>query len=203
LGIHNCIEKRTPGAHCLGAAEEERLRSRSQAPLESIPMKKFPSRMVSVPESGEPIFQGIAIYPARVIIGPGMYQLGIIDILQEWDLNKKCEQILKRLFRGHCLDYVGLSAVEPKYYCTRFKNAILDKVFDVDETLDVLEAEAKRDYNRIVEEKMNRSRDNSKQNGYTDDHSGRIDLSVVGENGDKDSKHDDGDPSAHGDSVDG
>jgi len=87
------------------------------------------------------------VYPARVVVGPGMYQLGLIDLLQEWDWNKKGEQCLKRIFRGHCIDYDQLSAVEPIVYCKRFKEDVLGRIFDLGEGIELtkLEEEASHD----------------------------------------------------------
>lgn len=61
------------------------------------------------------------VIPASVIVGPGIYHLGIIDMLQKWNWKKKSEQYLKRVFGCHCADYEFLSAVEPESYKERFK----------------------------------------------------------------------------------
>ena len=55
---------------------------------------------------------------ARVIEGPGIYYLGIIDVLQEWDLSKKLERWAKVHLRMKDRD--GISCVEPVYYRKRF-----------------------------------------------------------------------------------
>jgi len=47
-----------------------------------------------------------------------LYFLGVIDILQEWNLNKKSERYLKII--GKCKDGDGLSAIEPDLYAERF-----------------------------------------------------------------------------------
>jgi len=55
---------------------------------------------------------------ARVIEGPGIYYLGIIDVLQEWDTSKKLERLAKVYLR--CKSGDGISCVEPVYYRKRF-----------------------------------------------------------------------------------
>ena len=55
---------------------------------------------------------------ARVIEGPGIYYLGIIDVLQEWNTMKKLERMAKVYLR--CKNQDGISCVEPNYYRKRF-----------------------------------------------------------------------------------
>jgi len=55
---------------------------------------------------------------ARVTEGPGIYYLGIIDMLQEWNFKKKGERCLKTTFLRK--DGDGLSAIEPNKYQERF-----------------------------------------------------------------------------------
>lgn len=50
--------------------------------------------------------------------------LGIIDILQDYNLRKKIEHASKSLF----LDPMAISVVEPKFYASRFID-FLEKVF--------------------------------------------------------------------------
>lgn len=60
---------------------------------------------------------------ADIVTGPGDFYIGIIDILQEWNLQKKFEHWFKVLFR--CADGPGLSAVPAAYYKRRFmQNAV-------------------------------------------------------------------------------
>jgi len=55
---------------------------------------------------------------ARVTEGPGIYYLGIIDMLQEWNFKKKGERCLKTTFLRK--DPEGISAIEPISYQKRF-----------------------------------------------------------------------------------
>ncbi|ETO21262.1 G-protein-coupled receptor family protein, partial [Reticulomyxa filosa] len=55
---------------------------------------------------------------ARVIEGPGIYFVGIIDMLQKWNTEKKVESLFKAYCR--CKDKNGISAVDPKFYRKRF-----------------------------------------------------------------------------------
>lgn len=60
---------------------------------------------------------------ADIVTGPGDFYIGIIDILQDWNLRKQLEHWFKVLFR--CADGPGLSAVPAAYYKKRFmQNAV-------------------------------------------------------------------------------
>lgn len=62
---------------------------------------------------------------ARLVEGPGTYYIGIIDVLQEWNLKKKVERFLKMNLKRY--DGDGLSAIEPIQYSERFwRGAVLD-----------------------------------------------------------------------------
>ena len=67
--------------------------------------------------------------------GPGRYYFRIIDILQEWNLKKKMERLLKIVFKRY--DPQGLSAMEPRAYQDRFMKNVVYDVFDgVDDDMD-------------------------------------------------------------------
>jgi hypothetical protein len=76
---------------------------------------------------------------AAVCQGPGIYYVGIIDILQQWNLAKKLERILK----GYILrkDPNGISCVPPEQYQKRFMNkmheiTVSDRDFFHEEQID-------------------------------------------------------------------
>jgi len=71
-------------------------------------------------------------FPSRVVVGPGIYKIGIIDILQRWNINKRMEQWAKMIFKCHCHDWEDISAVEPGIYARRFIT-MLGKVFELDD----------------------------------------------------------------------
>ncbi|OWZ09871.1 Phosphatidylinositol-4-phosphate-5-kinase [Phytophthora megakarya] len=55
---------------------------------------------------------------AEVVIGPGFYYIGVIDMLQTWNWSKRCERFMKTvIFRK---DPDGISAMPPKPYRDRF-----------------------------------------------------------------------------------
>jgi 1-phosphatidylinositol-4-phosphate 5-kinase len=56
--------------------------------------------------------------PAHIIEGPGIYFMGIIDILQKWTWSKKVERCFKLTLR--CQESSGISAVSPTPYRQRF-----------------------------------------------------------------------------------
>lgn len=57
------------------------------------------------------------VHDSVYVEGPGRYVCGVIDMLQEWDLNKKAERFVKGL-RGK--DRNGVSCVPPVQYQQRF-----------------------------------------------------------------------------------
>jgi len=92
-------------------------------PLTSAQSPLFPTSPSSLTE------QGPRPLRARVIMGPGIYHLGIIDMLQTWDWRKKGEQWLYRIL-GHWSDYKEMSAVEPNWYGDRFMG-MLERVIEL------------------------------------------------------------------------
>ena len=60
--------------------------------------------------------------PARIAQGPATYTLGIIDMLQEWDLGKRAEACCK--VRCKCQSRRGISAVAPSEYQERFMDHV-------------------------------------------------------------------------------
>ena len=57
-------------------------------------------------------------YQTRMIEGPGFYIFGIIDILQEYNVEKKIERFFKVFVK--CVDGYGISCIEPSMYRKRF-----------------------------------------------------------------------------------
>jgi len=59
--------------------------------------------------------------------GMFMYQFGIIDYLQDWNINKMCEHYAKTLILRKNAE--GVSAVEPQLYSKRFYEFMSENVF--------------------------------------------------------------------------
>jgi hypothetical protein len=60
-----------------------------------------------------------------------VYYIGIIDLLQTWTLTKRVERLLKLTLCCRCgPSAMGMSAVEPKAYATRFLRMV-EKIVDV------------------------------------------------------------------------
>jgi len=59
--------------------------------------------------------------------GASTYYVGMIDLLQRWNLKKKVEYYLKTLVLGR--DKEGISAIDPAKYCQRFINRVTKKLF--------------------------------------------------------------------------
>jgi 1-phosphatidylinositol-4-phosphate 5-kinase len=80
-------------------------------------------------EDGEkrPFFQSyFGGMSAVEVEGPGIYYLGIVDILQKWDYKKYLEHFVKVVFM--CRSASGLSAISPEHYARRFKKRVVDRV---------------------------------------------------------------------------
>lgn len=59
--------------------------------------------------------------------GAATYYVGMIDLLQRWDIGKKVEYWFKTLVLGW--DKEGVSAIDPQKYCSRFVNRVTKKLF--------------------------------------------------------------------------
>merc|ERR1712129_275422 len=57
-------------------------------------------------------------YQSRMIEGPGFYVFGIIDVLQDYNWEKKIERFFKVFLQ--CVDGYGISCIEPTLYRKRF-----------------------------------------------------------------------------------
>ncbi|CAK4081343.1 unnamed protein product [Aphanomyces euteiches] len=67
-----------------------------------------------------------AMRAAEVVVGPGYFYIGMIDILQTWTLEKRLEGFIKTFFMRK--DAAGISAMPPKPYRDRFHKK-LDEIF--------------------------------------------------------------------------
>lgn len=91
---------------------------------------------------GLPTSTGLCEFNASVVVGPGRYYIGIIDVLQRWDWWKRLDRAYKLFMQGHartlpcrggccgralrrsCLDHPGISTVTPEYYYHRFSDMV-------------------------------------------------------------------------------
>merc|ERR1712233_213130 len=69
-------------------------------------------------ESGDSQSQHTEILDAMMVVGPGRYVIGVIDMLQKYNLSKKSERCIKAFCL--CKDKNGISCVPPKEYRERF-----------------------------------------------------------------------------------
>ncbi|KAH8061199.1 translation initiation factor IF-2 [Aureococcus anophagefferens] len=77
---------------------------------------------VDEPRAGDSLASKACTVPARIAQGPATYTLGIIDMLQEWDLGKRAEACCK--VRCKCQSRRGISAVAPSEYQERFMDHV-------------------------------------------------------------------------------
>jgi len=146
LGIHNCWVNRQPGPHCpayvprhrkysipkpqnleVAAPEAER---KTDFPLDvlvplSVAEANFRAEVASVSDASSSLPP--SVWTAHIIVGPGMYYMGIIDILQSWTLMKRLELQWKRLI--YCHDRTGFSVQPPAFYGHRFLKKMAE-IFD-------------------------------------------------------------------------
>lgn len=65
---------------------------------------------------------------AAVVEGPGIYYMGIIDVLQRWTLAKRIENFVKT--RVMMRPIGGVSAIEPDAYAARFRSRVLGQLIE-------------------------------------------------------------------------
>jgi len=69
------------------------------------------------------------ILQARVVVGPGLYYVGVVDTLQTWSMRKRLERLLKVWCWGPGRrDPNGLSCMEPHAYAKRFRRRVREVV---------------------------------------------------------------------------
>ena len=66
-------------------------------------------------------------YTARAVVAPSHYYVAIVDVLQEWSLSKRLEQLVRVWLLGQCAE--GISCAPPDAYAARFQSKI-GSVFD-------------------------------------------------------------------------
>lgn len=64
----------------------------------------------------------------HVIEGPGVFYIGIIDLLQTWTWGKRLERFAKVFLRRQSGD--GISAVEPERYFRRFQQRVIKEIIE-------------------------------------------------------------------------
>nr|CCA15012.1 phosphatidylinositol4phosphate5kinase (PIPKD6/GPCRPIPK) putative [Albugo laibachii Nc14] len=60
----------------------------------------------------------MCLHMSEVVVGPGFYYIGVIDILQTWNFEKRLERFVKSVILRKDAD--GISAIQPKAYRNRF-----------------------------------------------------------------------------------
>lgn len=60
----------------------------------------------------------MCLHMSEVVVGPGFYYIGVIDILQTWNFEKRLERFIKSVILRKDAD--GISAIQPKAYRNRF-----------------------------------------------------------------------------------
>jgi 1-phosphatidylinositol-4-phosphate 5-kinase len=150
LGVHSCFQPTSTRSHCHGLKDMHQLERVSQSELQkqannalmgnpstsSVPFRRSNSLRRGLLNNNQYLggfrlessegtqLEHINPFPdgvrADVIVGPGIYFMGIIDILQAWTWQKWFERAAKILFKFHCEDADDISAVEPEFYSARF-----------------------------------------------------------------------------------
>lgn len=87
------------------------------------------------------VLLAVASSPLQAIVeGPGVFFLGIIDILQDWSLSKRAERWVKSLLL--CQDAAGISVMPPAQYADRFLRRVVGQLIDGGKEGDALAAAA-------------------------------------------------------------
>lgn len=60
--------------------------------------------------------------PARAVVAPSIYYLGVVDILQTWSMGKRLERFVKVNFKRQRAD--GISCIAPETYKIRFQKKV-------------------------------------------------------------------------------
>jgi len=66
-------------------------------------------------------------FPARAVVAPSHYYVAIVDVLQDWSLSKRLEQLVRVWLLGQPAE--GISCAPPDVYAARFQSKI-GSVFD-------------------------------------------------------------------------
>jgi len=93
--------------------------------VQNFTYKTYDEDVKASQEHGHTILEKL---PAARVRAPGMYFIGIIDILQGWDWNKWSERAAKILFKCHFTDYNQISCAPPSIYQERFMRFISESV---------------------------------------------------------------------------
>ncbi|RHY06850.1 hypothetical protein DYB25_002563 [Aphanomyces astaci] len=90
---------------------------------------RLPSVVPPAAAKGPMAKQSVAsVRAADVVVGPGFFYMGVIDILQTWTVEKRLERFVKAVLCRK--DPAGISALPPKPYRDRFHKK-LDEIFHV------------------------------------------------------------------------
>jgi 1-phosphatidylinositol-4-phosphate 5-kinase len=126
----------------------------------ALPCGVNPSPTSSTNERTSTLKQAVTgLFQTEVVVGPGFYYIGIIDVLQTWTLKKRLERFCKTwLFRK---DSEGISAIRPDEYRNRFQRKLKEIIY-LEESEDVGSATIGRvptehEANTILERKASRN----------------------------------------------
>jgi len=114
---------RMAGAAAAGAAAHASGRAHGVASLAEL--RRYADTTLSRPGAFTEFRGGLQ---ARIVEGPGIYYMGLIDILQRYTWQKQMEQFVKT--RLLCRSSRGISAVPPEAYSKRFTRRVVDQLFD-------------------------------------------------------------------------
>ena len=82
-------------------------------------VNRFVSSKPSSEGAGETTKESDFMLMSRCVVGPEFVYMGMVDILQEWNMMKKLERFAKIVFKRE--DGDGISAMEPNAYMKRFQ----------------------------------------------------------------------------------
>jgi 1-phosphatidylinositol-4-phosphate 5-kinase len=113
------------------------------------------------------LHEGPRSYSAVSLEGPGLYRLGIIDLLQRWNWKKRGERYAKVFFKCRCRESVreGMSVLEPRRYAVRFFESVGIKLLGY--TLAQVRAVWAEQEEAIAREEQSRAEELSRAEGHS------------------------------------
>lgn len=149
LSVHNCRDARNTGRHCtfeqqgqtshfepqgqsqgLGTSHNTHNNGDGNGDGNELIDPEFAAGVHNTLEGG---------IQSAYLQGPGIYYLGIIDVLTRWDCSKRMENCCKSNMLCHSKQ--GISSVEPRFYAQRFLYRVILRHFNL-RLIDILQVSA-------------------------------------------------------------
>lgn len=120
VGVHNVPFYVKPEVTLSRRASRERARSLEKEGESKDKEGWMPSDQ-SIDRCSGPVdfLEGGNVFASRVVTGPGLYYVGVVDVLQTWSTAKRIESVVKRVWNWSNRE--GISCISPEKYAPRFQ----------------------------------------------------------------------------------